>query len=379
MADLKTHLRELSVAVTVGLLARNINFTLESLFYSEYFFKAAKQVIKNDISFAEVHEPIKFNVDLCQIIKNGYNLGKKIYNSSEFNINNDPIIIWSGCDTQKDDPVDISINQYLFSLKEDSFILENMGLYKLLNCFTGSTYKKRHIFKDYALIEYKEWFLTAWDEMYKFISQHNNIWILHDSQKSKTSVIKTVDNNIVFEYYLQKYLIHQCVLPQKCSLEIFEESTNSTIREEVFSKFINRVLSNNTDYNNSKRKCAIVATTNIANELTQNLNYNAGISRFLRIHEFCYYYAKTTATDIQIYKVPALSDFKNNIVIDSITSSVPNTQANILTTIKNTKTGMKLVLRNECRFSHGQFNGTPEAKMYYESGGSLLTIYELIN
>ena len=100
--------------------------------------------------------------------------------------------------------------------------------------------------------------------------------------------------------------------------------------------------------------------------------------RFLRIHKKEYYYAKTTQAGIEIYKVPSLSSFENSIIIESIKPSVPDKQANILTTIKNTKTGGTLVLRNECRFSHGQFNGTPEAKLYYENKGSLLVIYETI-
>ena len=77
-------------------------------------------------------------------------------------------------------------------------------------------------------------------------------------------------------------------------------------------------------------------------------------------------------------KVPNIQSFGNDIIIESIKGSVPDKQANILTTIKNTKTNQTLVIRNECRFSHGKFNGTPEAKMYYERGGSLDIIYERI-
>lgn len=138
------------------------------------------------------------------------------------------------------------------------------------------------------------------------------------------------------------------------------------------------MLSDNSNYTIAKRECAKVATCNLAKELTENLNYNEGLLRFLRVHNFEYYYAKTTVNGISIYRVPSVSDFKNEIVIDSIQPSVPNSQANILTTIRNKKTEKTLILRNECRFSHGQFNGTPEAKMYYENGGSLLTIYESI-
>lgn len=166
------------------------------------------------------------------------------------------------------------------------------------------------------------------------------------------------------------------LLFQKIALSQFENNTSSKTREYVFSKYINQNLDNNENYNTTKKACAVAATIALANELNSNLNYNAGLPRFLRIHERTYYYAKTTSSGVEILKVPSIETFGNDIIIESIVSSVPDKQANILTTIKNKNTGNKLVLRNECRFSHGQFNGTPEAKMYYEHGGSLEVIYE---
>lgn len=378
MADIKTSLRELSVAVTVGLLARNSEFALEELYDCEKFFNFSKEIVKTNVPITQLSSIKEFTPEFRNIIKNGYALGEKIYNSTEFDIDENSEIIWKGNDTQKEDPVDIVIGKYYFSLKEDSFILENMGLYKLLNCFTGSTYKKRHIFKDYALGEYQNWFSNTWNEMINIIENRNGMWNYNNIQKQKEGVIKIQNDKIVFEYYLNKKLVSKCELPYNCSLETFEKITNSKTREEVFSKFIKKELSNNDTYNQAKKNCAIVATTNLANELRENLNYNAGLPRFLRIHEFDYYYAKTTFSEQLIYKVPSLDHFKDDIVIESIVSSVPDKQANILTTIRNKKTNQELVLRNECRFSHGQFNGTPEAKMYYEQGGSLLAIYEAI-
>ena len=376
MADIKTHLREISVAVTVGLLAKEEDFALEDLYDKDFFLNAATKTIKGDVSAAIRVDSKKYSSELCQIIKNGYNLGMKIFDSKEFIIDKDSVILWKGNDTQKDDPVDIVIGKYKFSLKEESFILENMGLYKLVNCFTGTTYKKRHIFKDYALAEYQTWFSTTWNEMIKSIKKSGGAWRI--SKDKKESVIEMSDKDITFKLFNNSNLVAQSTLPIDCTLKTFEKKTTSTTREKVFSKFIKNTLSDNREYNSKKRECAIVATKNLAKELKDNLNYKAGLPRFLRIHDFEYYYAKTTATELAIYKVPSIANFERNIVIDSIVSSVPDKQANILTTIRNKKTGNKLVLRNECRFSHGQFNGTPEAKMYYESGGSLLTIYEAI-
>ena len=376
MADIKTNLRELSVATTIGLLKNGMPFNLQNLYNPKTFFAYATQVITGNISSAcNVYALPSFSSELKQIVDNGYKLGRAIWENDYFSISKTDTISWLGNDTQKDDPVDITVGHYGFSLKEESFILENMGLYKLVNCFTGSNYKKRHIFSDYARPEYELWFVVTWYELLKFLSENNGIWKYKHPRKDKKGTI-TLVGDVVHLKYFHDGKITSSMLPQKCTLSIFEKNTTSKTREEVFSKFINQELDYNLNYNTAKRNCAIAATKALAAELNANLDYNAGLPRFLRIHNFEYYYAKTTAVGIEIYKVPSLKSFQNDIIIESIVSSVPDKQANILTTIKNKKTGKSLVIRNECRFSHGQFNGTPEAKMYYEHGGSLLVIYE---
>lgn len=376
MADIKTHLRELSVATTVGLLNLEINFQKSDLYDSKRFLAYAKQVISGDISSANnLASETTFTGELKQIVDNGYQLGKAIYENDYFSIDKSSKITWQGNNTQKDDPIDITIGDYGFSLKEESFILENMGLYKLLNCYTGSNYKKRHIFSDYARTEYELWFAATWNELMKTLNVVGS-WSYNDTAKQKRGVITLNKNSVKLDYYLRGTLDASSTLPKDCTLSQFESSTSSKTREQVFSKFINQTLDNNENYNATKKACAVAATIALANELNTNLNYNAGLPRFLRIHEHTYYYAKTTSSGVEILKVPSVETFGNDIVIESIISSVPDKQANILTTIKNKNTGNKLVLRNECRFSHGQFNGTPEAKMYYEHGGSLEVIYE---
>lgn len=379
MADIKTHLRELSVATTVGLLKNNCDFNDNDMFTPDIFWTYANDVISSDISSAQnIIIEKTFTRELKDIILNGIKLGKSIYSSPEFIIDANDTIIWEGSNTQKDDPIDIRIGKYAFSLKEESFILENMGLYKLLNCYTGSTYKRRHIFSDYARTEYSNWFSATWGEMITYLHSNNSTWRYSDTKKQKDSVITIDGNSVVLEYLEKGKSVSKAILPIACSLSTFEKNTNAKSREQVFSRFIHKELDSNSTYNVAKKTCAITATEALVKELNDNLNYNAGLPRFLRIHDFEYYYAKTTSSDVHIYKVPALKDFQNNIVIESIEASVPDKQANILTTIKNIKTGKTLTLRNECRFSHGQFNGTPEAKMYYEHGGSLLVIYEPI-
>ena len=379
MADIKTHLRELSVATTIGLMRDTIDFELKDLYDSKTFFSFAEQVIACDISCAKnLCECSTFMGELRQIVNNGYNLGKSIFAHQHFVITKDSKITWQGNDTQKDDPIDITIGDYGFSLKEESFILENMGLYKLLNCYTGSSYKKRHIFSDYAREEYETWFSVTWKELVNTLNSNDGKWSYNNMIKNKKGIISINGQTVILEYWKNNKLDKSSVLPIDCTLLQFESGTLKETREEVFCKYINQMLDKNKNYNIAKRACAIAAAEALAKELNANLNYKAGLPRFLRIHKSEYYYAKTTPSGIEIFKVPSLASFENDIIIESIKSSVPDKQANILTTIKNSKTGKKLVLRNECRFSHGQFNGTPEAKMYYENGGSLLVIYESI-
>lgn len=379
MADIKTHLRELSVATTIGLLINGIPFDLKDLYDSKTFFMFAGQVISSDISSARnLCSLPAFTGPLKTIVDNGYNLGKEIYHNRYFKINKEDRITWQGNDTRKEDPVDITVGSYGFSLKEESFILENMGLYKLLNCYTGSSYKKRHIFSDYARTEYEAWFAATWKELLAVLTRNGGTWCYDNAIKHKRGVITLTGATVELEYFQNGKSVAHAILPKECKLSVYENKTSAKIREEVFAKFINKNLEENTNYNNAKRACAVAATTALAKELNDNLNYHAGLPRFLRIHRNEYYYAKTTTAGIEIYKIPPLASFGNNIVIESIVSSVPDKQANILTTIKNINTGKTLVLRNECRFSHGQFNGTPEAKMYYEHGGSLEAIYEIV-
>lgn len=378
MADVKTHLRELSVATTVGLMKNGISFNLCDLYDSKTFMDYAKKVIANDISNASNIENQKIlSGELQHIVDNGFQLGKAIYENDYFHIPKEAVITWQGNDTQKDDPVDITIGKYGFSLKEESFILENMGLYKLLNCYTGSSYKKRHIFSDYARLEYEHWFSVTWNKLIEFLQSYTS-WEYNDPSKGKRGLISLNGASVKLEYFLNGRSESNSELPKNCTLSDFERKTCSKTREQVFSKYINQNLDGDQEYNSAQKKCAVAATTALAKELNDNLSYTAGLPRFLRFHKHEYYYAKTTSAGVKILKVPAASSFGNDIIIESIVSSVPKKQANILTTIANKKTGKTLVLRNECRFSHGQFNGTPEAKMYYERGGSLDVIYEQV-
>lgn len=87
MADIKTHLRELSVATTIGLYQAEIEFQPSDLYSSKRFLAYARQVISNDISSADnLADYTVFSGDLQLIIENRYKLGRKIYNNPYFKI-----------------------------------------------------------------------------------------------------------------------------------------------------------------------------------------------------------------------------------------------------------------------------------------------------
>lgn len=369
MADLKTTLRELSVLVGVGLKTEGKK---EIYSPNDFFSYLDKRLTSEEIKgYVQYRNIQKFDSENLEILKGGYLLSDYIIKKLSIDkINN---ISWMGFNESKEEPYDVKINEFLFSLKEDSFILENMGLYKLLNLFTGSQYKTRHIFEDYAMEKYKNWFDVTWKKLISYLNI-NGVWEYKKGNKS--SKIYLSGQKTVLEHN-NNGVLSNVLLDNDCSLQKFKEITNSTIREQVFSKFINKELGRDLEYITAKKKCSEVASENLANELISNLNYNAGISRFLRFHSKSYYYAKVSNNVCELFYVDSENEISNTIKIDSIVASVPNHQANIITTISNKESNKKLILRNELRFSHGQFNGTPEAKLYI-AGGDLLSIYKSV-
>ena len=97
MADIKTHLRELSVATTVGVIASGKELHLSDMYNSRKFLQMASSVICNDISTANnlLNYPI-FTGELKTIVDNGFKLSMKILESREFHISKTPEIMWLG-------------------------------------------------------------------------------------------------------------------------------------------------------------------------------------------------------------------------------------------------------------------------------------------
>lgn len=369
MADIKTHLRELSVAITVGLLNERVEFTPSDLLTGSRFIAYAKKIINNDISGAEnLTDYNVFTGELKIIVENGYKLGKSIYENSYFKIPPDATITWIGNDTQKGDPIDITIGNYGFSLKEESFILKNMGLYQLLNDLTGSNYVRGfHVFNVFAQKEYDEWFAYTWKSFYEYLIT-NTTWELHKNKDVSKAFIS--GSNIILKFNGKSSYVP---INTKTNAQFMVHTTSKT-REKVFSKWIKNEFANESKYISLKKLCSETAGKKVSEKINTEFKPD-NVYDFFQIHDKEYYYAKTTLQETTVLKVPSKADFKEVIKFIGCRYEVPESQLNIISAFENQETGTSLEFRNECRFSHGQFNGTPEAKMYISHNTSLTDLY----
>lgn len=371
MADIYTHLRELGVAFSFFNKKDLSNIT------PEYFYEICLNNIniscKLTIQMISLN-PVRFNEKELVIIKNALKLGALI--KEKFKIKPNPKITWIGCDTQSDTPVDLIIDKYKFSLKEDSFILENMGLYKLLNILL-STNKYRtgmHVFKEFANDEFENWFNVTCKCLLK-----DGPDLFEKIKENKYYATGELHNNsIILNYNLTEKVKFDDL--NKLSYREFESMTNSHLREYVFSKWIKNKVEDNEEYIIAKRNCAIAAGQNIIDLVSKCQGTSPiGLMRFFRIENEEYYYAKTTNNSVEIYKVPKLSDANNDIIINKVWIEIPKSQLNFYTEIINKTNNCKIIFRNELRYSHGQFNGTPEAKCYIDRNAcDLTTMYQRI-
>lgn len=361
MADVLTNLRELSVGISFFYFDNPDDITPATF----------RNLCISNISGFDSRTPVsqgdEFSVRELQTIKNGIILGKRLGDVLGFRKSN-PSIRWRG--NEKDDLIDLQINDTNISLKEKSWILKNMGLYSVLNILTNSDKFRRgvHIFETFAPDEFEQWFESA----IKCLMQ--NPKFEYTSPKGYTSrgriekqtLYLTIDNTTV-------------EIPdiQNLTYAKFNQLTNSKIREKVFCKWLSNAADKN--YHDKKRVCAMTAGKNLEKYINQHLvNSSPAILNLFNLEKYEYIYAKNDGHILQISKVPGIDTVDyTNWCIEKVEVSIPDSQLNLKTTIRNVKTGKLCTFRNEIRYSHGQFNGTPEAKLYVEAGDNLEDIIYL--
>lgn len=374
MADTKTHLRELGVAVGISMLLKQEVCTTEDL-TPNYFYKICSDVLDSSelVLIKSELEEENFTPSQLVILNNSFELARAIYKT--FELKKTTQIVWCGANNHSESPIDLIIGELKFSLKEESFILENMGLYKYLTLMTGKVHNRGiNIFEMFAKDVYQTFFNFVWN---KFIQEKNNFSYTGSNYNSEAVFLRDC---VQFKYNKAAMeLVSTLPLEKDLPISRFNELTQSLTREKVFSKWIKKNLENDGQYLAIKRTVSEFAAASLVGYVKDNLDLDySGLKRFLRVHKDEYYYAKSTNSGVNIYKVPSLNEFEHTFVIDDISYLVPKSQVNIITSIKNKTNNKILLLRNEVRFSHGQFNGVPEAKMYYDKNSSLETIYEKI-
>lgn len=364
MADIKTNLRELGVVYSLWLCYEGKEPS-KDLRPKELMQSCAKILgVSKEMLAENIYRLEAFSGSQNEILRNSYKLARKIFKKLLSGTKGMPKIQWLGNDIRFA-PCDIKVNGLSISLKEDSFILENMGLYKYISLMTGQKFKRGlHVFEHFAKDEYDEWFSCAWGKLID--SKHR--WELSKGKNVSTIEFKP-------GYVLLKLNEKVCTLPASdISISQYNETTTGAVREKVFSKWIKQMCEREKDYLQVKKNCAEVAGKNLCHFVNGNLSHD-NLARFLGVRDFEYYYAKSTANETTMLKVPALKNFDRFFKVDRVKFSVPVSQLNIHTRIINKATGKAIEFRNECRFSHGQFNGIPEAKMYYPRGADLSQIF----
>jgi len=305
---------------------------------------------------------------------NGLRLGEAI--QSLFNISSNPQICWTGLNTQSGEPIDLIIDGLKFSLKEESYILENMGLYQLINLITGTNKYRRgtHIFLEFAYPYFNAWFHKTRDLLIKY----GPLPYPYRGSGYTSNVTLLEGKNLILQYdkggNSERSIIYNF---PSADYDTFFKSTTSTTREKVFSKWIKANVERNKEYLQYKLDCANKAGEALIQILRPFVNTSPdSLSRLFRIGSEEYYYAKTTSKITEIYKVPDKKSFKDNVHIKDISYKVPSHQLNIHTIIENRDTMKQIEFRNELRYSHGQFNGTPEAKFYIVAQQDITTLYK---
>ena len=353
MADIKTHLRELSVAFSF------CDNSKEKLNPIEFLKFCKENVIgTNKLELRDVcNSPNTFNKEELGIINRGIDLG---ININKYVLRNQSInsFKWTGLETQSGSVVDLIINDYGLSLKEKSDITENMGLYKYLNLIFNTTKHKRglHCFETFAPEQLELWYQAARNSIIKGLDKPFEL-----IKNGKLSKAILSNDNLELSYNGDKRVIENF---RYSTYSDFKKSLNGKLKEKVFSKMIRKYSESDDDYKKIKKNCAIKAGKIIVSLLNERIGEYPNVHGWFRIIDEEYYYCKVTENSMSIFKVPEKSAFTKSIIINKIESVVPEHQLNIITTLKNNNNNQIFQFRNECRYSHGQLNGTPEAKCY---------------
>jgi hypothetical protein len=365
MADEKTILRELSIIVGIGLAqAGNKINKLKPVLFLNMVEGFCENIQEYNVELNKLKSIRSFNDSQIAIIKNGFILGNCIYKE----LKPEGKICWTGKHVGSKYPYDITINDTGFSLKEDSYILKNPAFSDYLNALVQpkKPFKNIHVFRRFAPNEFNKWFNYAYSKLIEKARNLRNNSVIF-SYKGKY-FIKLIEDEIIFEKIKNKKV---CIpISLQISEDKFNRDISNDIIEHTFSKWIKENLEKkDNEYLLLKKICSEAAGRNLKKFLESSRNYNIDkLLEILQIYEDVYYFGKCLNGIPNLFKVP--SKDKCDIISLTIDFNVPKSQLNVLFTfevvvrLNGHGKNNTIEMHAECRYSHGQFNGIPEAKLY---------------
>lgn len=376
MADIKTILRELSVILGYILAKYKLTFTEETIdvkTYLEFIRKYCKNVNECNSEIQKIEE-IDDWVIHKSIISNGLTLGKLLFEKLKL----EGEIYWLGSSVHSKYPFDIKIGDTGISLKEDSYILKNPSFASYLNALVQpkTPFKTVHVFRHFAPTEFSEWFTYTYEKLFEEFNKHDVSEIIFSYEKRET-FIKKGKTGLIFGANGTEIEIDA---KNKLNEAAFNATIGSYLFEHTVSKWIkDKLEKKDILYEKLKKECSLKAGENLKEFVINNLNLDADkLLEIFQIYDEPYYYGKSVGT-AHIYEVPSNKECKMQLV--NVEIKVPQSQLNVYFTFKitNNNGSNDIIFRVECRYSHGQLKGIPEAKLYYtDNVNHLKDLYKII-
>lgn len=360
MADIKTILRELSVII--GYVIKQFNLKDDYKIVNNFVNLIKKYCVNINENIGELNkikDIHKFDSIQLDIIENGIILGGYLYD--KLNLKGE--IKWIGSEVKNEIPADISVDEIGISLKENSHILKNPAFADYLNALTSPdiSFKNVHVFRLFAQKELNDWFKYSFNKLTLESSKYHNGDKIF---KYKSYYIKKGEDELIFVGHRK---CQKLSLSEEVDEDLFNKSINNDIVEHTFSKWISESLKKDDGYIKLKKQCSEKAGENLRDYIINNKKFNKeNILGILQIYNQNYYYGKCINNNPKIFLVPTITEV--DIDIKDITVEVPKSQLNVniifnIIVISDGKAN-EIKMHVECRYSHGQFNGIPEAKIY---------------
>jgi site-specific DNA-methyltransferase (adenine-specific) len=377
MADIKTILRELSVIV--GFIISKYKPTLSEdqidvKTFLELLNKHCDNFNKFDTDIKKIQDINDFAIHR-EIINNGIKLGKLI--SQKLDLNGE--ILWVGSKVKETYPFDMKIGSVGISLKEESYIIKNPSFADYLNALVQplEPFRHIHVFRKFAQTEFNKWYKYTYNRLVEDSRNYDYNQIIFKYDKNDAFIKKSSKGLIFGDRYTQV----EISLEENLDEESFNRKIGGSIIEHTFCKWISETLERkDKKYEELKKECSIKAGETLKTFINNNLNLDSvRILNLLQIYDRPYYYGKSLEIP-KLYKVPCNTECQVRLI--SIEIKVPKSQLNVYFTFEILKRNNSnpFKFRVECRYSHGQFKGIPEAKLYYiDDLDQLRNLYEEIS